>query len=224
MSNVSNIHNVVPFKAGDKALTGQRLAKVGYKTSKKNPAKYSSVAVSVPHISPADISANLSALMPYIGTMLENTQDAIIRSLYESKDGTLKTVHDDEISVSACIGYLSAEASGNRLTSEAIEKWFDSELSENLFAHVAVKLRYLSNDADASLTPEQETTVNKHVKVYKDVLSMLAGGKTMLAEKQIKGCKNALALVPDSGDQMAERLMARLNVMEKKATEEFLDL
>lgn len=223
MSNVSTRHALKPFTAGDKPLTGQRLAKVGYKTSKKTPAKFASVAVSVPQIDPAAINENVQRLLPYIGTMLENAQDGIIRSLYESAQGKCIDISDDDISVSACIGYLAAEAAGDRLTKESIESWFDSELSENLFASIAEKLKFV--DSDGGITEDQEAVVKKHLKIYRDVLSMLAGGKTILAEKQIAGCKNALALAPNENDAMVARLNARLTAMQTpKSMEEMLEL
>jgi hypothetical protein len=216
MSNFSIAHTVVPFKAGDKALTGQRLAKVGYKSSAKNPAKYPSVAASVPMIQVTDIQSHLTALLPFIGTMLEETQDKIIRSRYEASDGTLSHVTDDDISVRACVAYLSAEREGNRLTNEAIEAWFDATLSENLQAYIADKLGF------ADPNPDQMNVIEKHTRVYRELLSSLAGGKTLLAEKQIKGCKNALALCDDDG--MSDRLLKRLESMGKKSLEDFLDL
>lgn len=218
MSNVSNRHSVVPFKAGDKALANQRLAKIGYKSTKKNKAKFASVAVSVPQIDPAAIEIHFSALLPFIGTMLETAQDGIIRSLYESSDGTLTSVSDDDLSIPACIGFMEAEASGNRLTSAKIEEWFDRELSENLSVVVAEKLGFTDPNTD------QMNTVQKHVKVYRDVMAMLAGGKTFLAEKQIAGCRNALALIAED-DEMSVKLTARLDAMEKKEKiEDLLEL
>jgi hypothetical protein len=224
MSNVSTVHDIKPFKAGDKALSGQRLAKIGYKKTKNQTNPLASVAVSVPFILPDAVMANVQRLLPHIGTMLENAQDGIIRARYEASAGALKIIQDSEISVEACIGFLDAEASGSRLTSEAIEKWFDAELSDNVFAMLAQKLGYLGNDADASLTDAQESTVSKHVKIYKDVLSSLAGGKTMLAEKQIRGCRAALALSPDADDRMVSQLTARLDTMERKNSEDFIDI
>ena len=172
MSNVSTVHDIKPFTAGDKALSCQRLSKVGYKSTKKNPAKYKSVAVSVPFIQVEAIRDQFQSLLPHIVTMLENAQDGLIRTLYENADGSLTQVSDAEINVPAIIGWLNAEAAGDRLTKDRIEAWFDSELSENLSALVAEKLGYLSGDG--ALTEDQEKTVGKHVKVYRDVLSMLA--------------------------------------------------
>jgi len=218
MSNVSTAHDMRPFTAGDKPLTGQRLAKIGYKKTKDQPNPLPSVCVSLPHIAVSDIQDNISALMPYICNMLQDTQDKIIRQRYEDSQGSLKIVTDADVSVSACLAYLSAESEGNRLKSETIETWFDAALSDNLTAYIAEKLGF------QDFTDAQQATVAKHVKVYREVMASLAGGKTLLAEKQIKGCRTALALAADDSDPMVGRLSKRLDSMEKKATDEFLDL
>ena len=222
MSNVSTVHDVVPFVAGKtNPLTGQRLAKIGYKSTAKNPAKFPSVAVSVPQINPDHIRENLDALLPYIGTMLEKTQDDVIRNLYESRDGALKVVQDHEISVQACISFLESEAAGDRIKKEHIEAWFDRVCAENVFTLIAEKLGYASQD---SLTPEQESTVQKHVKVYRDILSMLAGGRTVLTPVQIKSCKTIIDVSEDDSG-IGTKLMLRLTAMESpKPVAEFLEL
>lgn len=226
MSNVSSTHDIKPFKAGDKALSGQRLAKVGYKSTKKNTARFKSVAVSVPFILSADLTEeHQKTLQPYLIQILENAQDGIIRSLYESKDGTLQQVQDSEISIDACIGFLRAESEGNRLTAELIGQWFDSELSDSLMVVLAQKLSFIPADADGEveLTEAQTTVVDKHLKIHKELFSALAGGATVLEKKQIKGLKNALQYC-DERNSVAERLMKRLETMENKKSEEFFGL
>ena len=220
MSNVSNVHDVVPFVAGKTApLTGQRLAKVGYKTTAKNPAKFASVAVSVPQINPAHIQENLTALLPYIGTMLEETQDKVIRSLYESKDGKLTQVTDADISVQACIAFLESEAAGDRLKKEHIEAWFDRVCKDNTFTLIAEKLGFTGDD----LTAEQVAVVDRHVKTYRDILSMLAGGRTVLTPVQIRSCKTVIEVSEDDSG-IGQKLIARLNALESPKTAEFLEL
>lgn len=216
MSNVSARHLIQSFVAGKtSSLTGQRLAKVGYKTTKKTPAKYPSVCASVPFLSTEEIAEQASALIPYIRTMLETAQDGIIRSLYESSEGKLEAVHDSELSVSACIAFMEAEAAGDRLTKARIEAWFDESVQENLSVLIAEKLGVEDTEHDG---------VKKQVKVFRDVLSMLAGGKTLLNEKQIKGCRTAIALCPND-DDISVKLEARLKAMESpKITEEMLDI
>lgn len=218
MSVISNRHSVVPFVAGKTMpLTEQRLARIGYKTTKKQAAKFANIAVSVPAITefPEDV---LDRALPYLVTVFENAQDGIIRSLYESSAGQLKEVSDDDISLSACLAFMEAEANGSRLKKETIEAWFDSEVSDNLTVLIAEKLGFADMNAD------QEKTVSKHVRIYRDVISMLAGGKTFLQPTQIKGCKVAIALASEDSD-IGVKLTARLTAMENKpAVEDLLDI
>jgi hypothetical protein len=220
MSNVSNVHNIVPFVAGKtNPFSGQRLAKVGYKNTEKNPAKFPSVAVSVPQINPDHIQENLQSLLPYIVSMLENVQDSVIRSLYESKDGKLTQVLDSDISVQACIAFLESEAAGDRLKKEHIESWFDRVCAENTFTLIAEKLGYTNDD----LTDEQVKTVEKHVKVYRDILSMLSGGRTVLTPVQIKSCRTVIEVSEDDSG-IGQKLLARLKAMETPKVSEMLEL
>lgn len=219
MSNVSNRHAMVPFTAGEsKPFTGQRLAKVGYKKTKDQPSPPASICVSVPHIDPAQVEHNWERLLPYIADMLENAQDGVIRSLYESGHHVMRDISDDDISVGACISYLAAEKHGSRITKEAIALWFDSEIADNLAVTIAEKLGF------DDLTPDNMPVVQKHVGTYKQVISMLAGGKTVLEPKQIKGCRNAIALAgADAG--IGSKLLARLDEMERKPViDSFLDI
>lgn len=220
MSNVSNVHDVVPFVAGKTtALTGQRLAKVGYKTTVKNPAKFASVAVSVPPISTSEVSDNTEQLMPYIVSMLEGVQDNVIRSLYEGKDGKLTQVTDSDISIQACIAFLESEAAGDRLKKEHIESWFDRVCKDNTFTLIAEKLGYTSDE----LTEEQIATVEKHVKVYRDILSMLSGGRTVLTPVQIKSCRTVIEVSEDESG-IGQKLLLKLKNMEAPKVADMLEL
>lgn len=215
MSNISTRHNILPFISGSSsALNGQRLAKIGYKTEKKTgKQRFPSVCVSVPVILTEEIHENLNALIPHIRSFLADTQDKIVRSLYESAEGNLSSVADSEISVSACIGFLEMESDGGRLTRDAVVQWFKSALEDNLTVYIAEKLGF--NDPGQ----DQMEIISKHVSGYREVLASLSGGATVLAKPQISGCKKALELVPgndDSTDPMAARLMKRLESMESE--------
>ena len=96
--------------------------------------------------------------------MVENAQDGVIRSLYESSDGSLSAVSDADISIDAIIGFLEAESTGGRLTKEFIEAWFATSVHDALYVVIADKLHY-----DGLLTPEQECTVEKHINGYKGI-------------------------------------------------------
>ncbi len=219
MSNISTAHAVTAFDAKkSQALTGQRLAKCRYKTTDKQAAKHPSVCVSVPFLAQADVTDNLERLMPHIGAMLECAQDGVIRSLYESSDGTLSTVTDSDISVSACIAYLEAESQGSRLTKEFIDSWFKVSVKDYLDAIVAEKLKYTDD-----LTPEQQATIDKAVNGYRGLYASLAGGKTVLQESQIKSLAKVLDLIDT--DETSEKLKARLSAMlNKPKIEDLLEL
>lgn len=220
MSHFPSTHLVTAFdSAKSQALSGQRLAKIRYKTTAKQAAKFPSVCVSVPPLADSEIMDNLPALKTHIRAMLESAQDGVIRSLYEAAGGNLTSVQDSDISVIACIGYLNAEAEGGRLTKETIDAWFDSSLAEYVTALIAEKLGY----GDTDLTPEQDATISRHVRGYKDMYSALAGGKTMYQPNQIASLRKVLGLVDT--DELATKLDARLaGMLSKPKMEELLEL
>lgn len=224
MAIIGTRHSLSLFTAGEsKPATGQRLAKIGYKQTeamtKKGEVAPPSVCVSLPQVPVDDVRANIDRLLPYIGTMIENAQDGIVRSLYESSGHALISVDDADISVSACISFMAAEAAGDRLKKETVEQWFDSEVAENLTVFLAEKLGF------SELTADNMKVVDKHVAIYRALIGSLAGGKTILETKQINGCKKAIQLAA-SADRIAQRLTERLIAMEapKKKMEEFLDI
>jgi hypothetical protein len=219
MSNVSIAHDVVPFIAGKTApFTGQRLAKVGYKTTAKTPALYPSIAVSVPKLSTETIKASIDALMPYVVQFVEDSQDKVIRSLYENASGKLSVVTDTDIGIDAIVSFLEAESAGDRLKKEHIESWFDRVCADNVFVLLAEKLGFTDPNAD------QEAVIKKNVAVYRSVLSMLAGGKTILTPVQIKSCKTVIDVSADDSG-IGEKLLKRLTAMESpKQIADFLEL
>ena len=221
MSNFSNAHTVTRFDAKkSQALSGQRLAKVRYKTTAKQDAKYPSVCVSVPFLATQELTdtETINRLVPHIRAMIESAQDGVIRSLYESADGVLAHVTDADISIDACIKYLEAESEGGRLTKEFIESWFDSSVADYLYALMCEKLGY-----GDTLTAEQDATVRRHMAGYKGLYSSLAGGKTVLQDTQIKSLAKVLDIVDT--DDTCEKLKARLNSMlNKPKIEELLEL
>lgn len=219
MSNFSSAHTVTLFDAKkSQALTGQRLAKARYKSTAKNPAKFPSICVSVPFISHDDITANVGNMLGHIRAMLENAQDGIIKSLYESADGAVITVTDSDISIDACIKYLESESTGGRLTIEFLNAWFDTAARETVMALIAEKLGY-----EGDTTPEQDATIDKHTAGYRDLIASLAGGKTILQPKQISSLKIVIGLLDT--DETTEKLMNRLIGMENRPkVEDLLEL
>jgi hypothetical protein len=221
MSNVSNVHGIAPFTSGKSvALTGQRLTRISFKQTEKMKAAgivaLPSVCASVPTLTVDALTPYTAELMPHLLALVEKTQDEIIRTKVETSKGQATSVHDDEISVSACIAYLNAESAGSRLSGETIGAWFDSMLNDSLTVVIAEKLGFELS------TPEQIATVEKHVKNHRDVLMMLAGKNVILAPRQESAIRNMLALCMDDDDTMAKKLNARFVALTAKPEVEFL--
>ena len=212
MSVIADRHTVVPFVAGKTAaFQDQRLAKVGYKdrtdkNGKTTKAKLPSIAVSVPKIT--SIEGHLTALLPHIVSMLETTQDSIIRSLYESSEGTLSNVADSDISIGACVAFLEAEAEGDRLSKERIGKWFDSDVRENLAIYVADKLGTENLD-DARITAK--------CAAFRGLFALLASKNLFLQPPQIAGLRTALTFAADSDDGFAEKIGKKIDKVESES-------
>lgn len=207
MSNVSNQHSVIPFIAGEtKPLTGQRLAKVGYKKTKDQPNPPKSIAVSLPVLTDAQILENAQKILPLIRQACEDVQDKIIRSLYESREYSLERVSDDEIGFAQIAGYVSSEQSGGRLTKEYLEQWFDSVVRDNLTVIVADKLGF------EELNEPQLEVVNKHIAGYKGLIASISGNKTMLSVAQITGIKRAFEVCA-IGDEVSAKLDKKMDEM-----------
>lgn len=215
MSIISNRHSVVPFVAGtSKPFPEQRLAKVGYKSSKANPAKFPSVCASVPTI--AGWSENQSArLKTHFVQLLADTQDKIFRSLYESSDGSILSIGDDEISVDQCIAYLEAESTGDRLTKERIVEWFNDNVSDNLSVVICEKL---------SVDNPDDLRVQQTLNAYRGLFGSLSKDSGALQEKQVTGLRKAIE-VSAVDDEIAKRLDGKLAAMlNRPKLEELLEL
>lgn len=220
MSNVSQYHNVNLFTAGkSQPLTGQRLAKIGYKPRDGKSAKLPSVCVSIPPIQ-FDITNPVfgEVFKAIVQEKLESAQDSIIRSLYESSAGQLSTISDSEISLNACIAYLSAEQSGGRLTKDTLDVWFDSNIRDNLMVVIAEKLKF------TEITHDNETVILKHVNVYRDLITSLASPRTILQPIQLTSLRKVLELSA-TDDDITKKLTTRIDSMlNKPKIEELLEL
>ena len=214
MSNVSNVHTVIPFVAGEtKPLTGQRLAKVGYKQTKamqdKGETAPKSIAVSLPIVTDSEITENLSKILPLVREACETVQDKIIRSLYESRDYALERVSDSEIGFDAIAAYVTSEQNGGRITKEYLEQWFDANMRDNLTVVVADKLGF------DELNDAQLETVNKHIAGYRGLIASITGHKTMLTMQQIVGIRRAIEVSAIADDKVVNVLLERMSMMEQ---------
>jgi hypothetical protein len=222
MSNVSNRHNVNLFISGEsKPLTGQRLSKVGYKGTPENKARgFKSICVSVPFVSlsQSDMDIYSEAFERLIVQSLHNAQDGIVRSLYESSNGTISSVSDDDLSIQNCLAYIEAENNGGRLSKEFLEAWFDVAIKDNLSVVIADKLGF------DDMNDTQLNVIEKHLNGYRGLISSLAGNKTMLQPNQIKSLRKVLDIAT-SEDDTVSKLRNKLHTMENKPKmEDLLEL
>lgn len=216
MSTISNRHNVTPFVSGSSLpYFGQRLAKIGYKQtavmSTAGKIAPPSICVSIPGIAESDIRNNMESLLPYISTYLEGVQDSVIRSLYEGRKYRLESVADEEISVLACISFLSASEGSTRWSKEYIEAWFDRTLGDNLTVVIAEKLGFELE------TQAQVDVVQKHLNGYRGLFAGLSSGKVSYQPAQISGLRRALDVcsLDSESDSVTGRIIGRLDEMEK---------
>lgn len=219
--SISNRHPVNQFVAGkSEPMSDQRLARVGYKSTTKNPAKFPSVCASVPYIEEFT-EDQFKRLQPYIVQMLENAQDGIFRSMYESSDGTLEALGDDDISVDSCISFLEAESTGGRLTKEYLQGWFDSQMAGNLTVVIAEKLGF---GGDSGPNEDQMVTIEKYLSGYRGMVVSLAGGKAMFQEPQIRGLLKAMEIVSVEDDTSVKLVNRLKGMLVKPKIEELLEL
>ena len=226
MSVISSRHSVSLFKSGQsKPLSGQRLSKIGYnkmKKSGKEEQKFPSICVSVPKIalSQEDFNSYSSSFSQIIKEKLEDLQDSIIRSLYESSSGTLSSVSDEEISLSSCIAFMeSQKKSKETLTKQGLSYWFKENVEDNLTVIFCEKLGF------TELSEENEEKIQKYLKAYHDLFCEFSSSlsKISLSPSQIQQVKKVLEIssVEDEISGKIEKILSELENRNKKI-EEFL--
>lgn len=215
MSVLITNHTFVAFDSKTSAAaSGQRLAKVLYKTQRggkivENARK--SICVSIPTFDGVTISdSQLQAFMPHIMQMLENAQDGIVKDRYEA--GAI-SVSDAELSVDSCLAFLDSESRGDRLTKEMIASWFDGSIAEILTVALGEKMQLTDNASEIQLKRLEQS-----VNVYRDKFCSLAGGRTSFSVEIASKLHKVLEL-GDIADAMLVRFKNRLEKMMKQEVE-----
>jgi hypothetical protein len=218
MSNVSTAHTIELFDAKkSKSLSGQRLAKIGYKQTAKmtelGQIAPASICVSVPCITAEEISAELPKILGLVRNTLEGKQDEMIRALYESRGSKIESfsaVLDSEISIAAIAAFHESESSGGRLTKEYLESWFNKNVADNLFVTIAEKLGF------SDITEENSAVIDQKVAGFRGVIASLSGGRTVLSSNIRVQARKAIELMDESAeDETAQKLLMILDRMEK---------
>lgn len=174
MSLFSTVHDIKPLTKDSKALDGQRLARVIFKTDSKGVKLAESQAVSIPKIDQKYINledaATIKRLIPHIVSLLENGQDTVIRAAFLAGK---TSVSDSDISFDAVMTALDTVAASDRLTKESLETWFNSVVADNLTVLVADKLKI--GDIPSEL---EKKKIEQMLARYRDGISALSGSKT----------------------------------------------
>ena len=172
-------HVFTSLNKDSKALAAdQRLVRLIAKKNKEgvyeNANLSESLAVSVPRVTVEAVAYNIDRLLVHVARMCETVQDTLIRD-YRIETGHF-AVHDDVISLDKVIGYLDAQAAGDKVTVEYLQNWFMEEYAD--IAREWINTRLGGNVADDVL--------NKRVLAIRDVFSGFASNKYNPNEPTLK--------------------------------------
>lgn len=131
MSIISSTHQFNKLTKTSTPLSGQRLVRLIAKADRSgkyaSPNLNESLCVSIPRIADEAIVEVIDKLIPHIIRMCEDAQDKIIRE-YRIESGR-NEVMDTVIDMNAVLGYMAADAAGDRVTKEYLSEWFVSSYS-----------------------------------------------------------------------------------------------
>lgn len=224
MSIIDNAaHSVVAYDPkASKPFTGQRLAKVTFKTvtDKESPLfniKRESKCVSLPLVTAKEVQDNAVALSGVIAEYLMDVQNKIVRERVEANAAHITS---EEVSIAGCIEWLEQNNESGRLTKESVGQWFVDNIETELAVVLADKLGVSNVPTDA-----ENKQIMAVVNTFKDKVSSLAGGKTSYEPKLCESLIKAIAMAP-AGDALAVRFTARLEKMiaESKAGINLMDM
>jgi hypothetical protein len=212
--SISARHQIVKFTSGaSKAIGGQRLAKLQWKTTAKQKAAYENHCVSLPVFSEEELiqSVTNGMFIPQLREIVENGQRDLIKGLFEQSGGMLKEVADSEISLSMIENWFIAQsAKEDSFNSEAIGKWFDSEVSENLSVLLCERL---------SLDDPEHEMIVKTLKIFRAIVCMVSGKDFRPSPKQLKGIHDCL----DCGlsdHWVGKKIQGKMDIWNKTAEED----
>lgn len=214
MSNLSSNHDFIPYDAKTtKPHSGQRLARIMYKTDKATGKKPQSYCASIPQLH-ALTPPQMHALRDVIQEYCLSVQDAICKQRYE--EGAI-SVSDEELSFDAIMEYVAEVQKGARITGEAVKEWFTENLSESLAVAFADKLGISDTPTDADSKKLEQLCAG-----YRDNFAKLASGKTQFPASKATLMIKALSFA-SSDDSLAARFRVRLEKM-ALATDDLMGL
>jgi len=123
----SHVFSVLTKKST--ALTSdQRLVRLIAKGKDKPEHLQESLCVSVPITTADDVVSRIDDLLPFVMGFVHDVQDKIIREVRINSGAP--SIHEDQFNMSAVLAWLADNATGERLTKEAIREWALEEYSD----------------------------------------------------------------------------------------------
>jgi hypothetical protein len=220
--SVSGIATFKPYdpKSPTAPVVGGRMVKCLYKATKVDgklvPSKLANSCLEIPYISEDAVKENMEDLLPHVVSYLETVQDAMVKNVH----GTGATeAEETSFSISNILLHLEESATSGKLTKEAAEGWFDSEVADNLTVLFADKLG-VSDDP----TEEEVEKLTQICKVYRTKIAALVGPKTFYTPDEAESLKKSINLTEANSTVIGSRFIKRLDQMieaPKKAEELF---
>lgn len=208
MSNFNGaVHDVATYNPKkSRALDGQRLAVITWKTDSKTGIKPDSQCVSIPRLSSSDIDSLIVAVRPWIVKQIEQVQNNLIRELLPAT-----TVSQDAIAIDKIQAAILALGSRSSATfsDDDIREFFAEELHPALVIAFAAKMGI---SPDAAPSPVQETKILNLSAAFRDSFVSLAKTKIAPPVEKLQQLEKALSLLDTSSsdNEVAAFLQARI--------------
>lgn len=208
-------HNFVALDKNTTPLHGQRLVRLIAKSARgtnqpSNPNLTHSLAVSIPPVTMEAVAGVIDKLIPHVIGMVQDTQDKIIRE-YRLESGS-DIINQSLISVDAVIAWLESNATGERVTKEYLQEWFDADYGD-------ITKQWINAIAGGQLS---EIVIEQKTNLMRD---MIAGWASPKYSPNIPSLKAQIRFMThceslDANDMRMSGFMTRAQTMlEKKEAE-----
>lgn len=215
--SISNRHQVVEFISGQtKPMTGQRLARVGY----KGHPKFKSVACSIPmlHISQDEYMQHKDAFIEILTDKLCETQDKVLKAAYEKANGVLPlSIAEEEFSLPKLLQMLQ-ESEGSRITKEFVIQWCNTNIRDTLTVLIADRMGIedIESPEFLQILAQQENGIYP-------LFANLLDKNPALSKVQVQNLAKILSM-SGTDDRIAQKLNKKLEEMQSAQSVSLLDM
>lgn len=207
-SNTDTICNVrIYTTSSNTEKPNHRLSVIRWKQTTDKPKVPSARCVSVPKLV---LTVAPAILAEAIQSAYEDMQDSLVRSIVEAqleKDPNTNTfTFSEDLVNEAAVAAFQAEKNGpGRLSTERLNNWFDTSLSEALYVAIANKLG-LGDEPSKADTAKVTKAVDQH----KKLIAGLSAPKAHLPANIAEQLEKAVSLASDDDTKIKSVLLAKL--------------